>query len=529
MKTDFNADWKTWIKTNVENGQDKNRLFKILLDEGFTYESIREEMQFEPAAKTKFDAAWKKWIKTNVDDGQDKNGLFKILLDEGFSYESIHQEMLFEPSLPINELVNPLKAKQQEEEEKQSTQLAVDINQLFIPGGQKLESDALQLFTVENFLNANECKAIAAEIKQSLSATALNEVKTSHNFDQGGACDLSASNNPLVKDVDQRLCKLIGIDASYAESLQGQYYGSDQTLKPYTDYLEQHEMDHNDELLGHRSYTLMIYLNDVEAGGETHFLAPNSTLKPRRGLAVIWSNLAPDGTPNPESARRTMPVLSGYQAVITKWFRSKSRLPEPPPMFNRDVNELIPAYTEAGFAKTTLPPALFTKIQTFYQANRDAVKEETVPGDFIVNTSTSETNGSSLIDLSTELRAEIHDNLKAQMEEWSGKTLLPTYVYGIRIYHHGAALKCHRDRLATHIIGAIINIDQDVNEGWVLVIDDHHHRRHQIILAPGEMIFYEAGKLVHGRPTPLNGHLFANVFCHFKPADYVPRNVTQGN
>ena len=120
MKTDFNADWKTWIKTNVENGQDKNRLFKILLDEDFTYESIREEMQFEPTPKTKFNAAWKKWIKTNVDDGQDKNGLFKILLDEGFSYESIHQEMLFEPSLPLDELVNPLKAKQQEEEEKQS-------------------------------------------------------------------------------------------------------------------------------------------------------------------------------------------------------------------------------------------------------------------------------------------------------------------------------------------------------------------------------------------------------------------------
>ena len=82
MKTDFNADWKTWIKTNVENGQDKNRLFKILLDEGFTYESIREEMQFEPTPKTEFNAAWKKWIKTNVDDGQDKNGLFKILLDK---------------------------------------------------------------------------------------------------------------------------------------------------------------------------------------------------------------------------------------------------------------------------------------------------------------------------------------------------------------------------------------------------------------------------------------------------------------
>ena len=525
MKTELNTDWKTWIKTNVENGQDKSRLFKILLDEGFAYESIREEMQFEPTTKTEFSAAWKDWIKTNVDNGQDKNGLFKILLDEGFAYESIHQQMQFEPSLPISELVNPLEAKALE----QNSLPAVDMNQLFIPNGQPVDSEALQAFTVENFLNVSECKEVATEIKQTLSAMVPNNAETVHSFHQGGACDLGSSNSRLIEEIDLRLCKLIGIDTSYSESLQGQYYGADQTLKPYTDYLEQHEMDHNDELMGHRTYTILIYLNNVEAGGGTHFSAPNSTIKPQTGLAVIWSNLEPDGSPKPQSARRTLPVISGYQAVITKWFRSKSRLPEPPTMFNRDVNELIPAYTDTGFTKSTLPAALFTKIQTFYEANRDTVKEESVPGDFIVNTATSKTKASSLIDLSTELRAEIHDNLKAQMEDWCGKTLLPTYVYGIRIYHHGAALKCHRDRLATHIIGAIINIDQDVNEDWILVIDDHHHRRHEVTLAPGEMIFYESGKLIHGRPTPLDGRLFANIFCHFKPIDYLPRNVTQDN
>ena len=521
MKTDFNADWKTWIKINLENGQDKHRLFKILLDEGFAAESIREEMQFEPTTKTEFSKAWIDWIKTNEVDGQDKNVLFKILLDEGFAYESIQQQMHFEPSLPINELVNPLKSVKPE----QNSQPAVDINQLFIPSGKQLDFDALQAFTVENFLNISECKAIAREIKQTLSAKVPNNAETALSFHQGGACDLGTSSNCLVKEIELRLCKLIGIDPSYSEPLQGQYYGADQTLKSYTDYLEQHEMDHHDELMGHRTYTILIYLNNVEAGGGTHFLAPNSTIKPQIGLAVIWSNLDPDGSPQSQSARRTLPVISGYQAVITKWFRSKSYLPEPPAMFNRDINELIPAYTDTGFTKSKLPVALFAKIQTFYEANRDTLEEESVPGDFIVNAAASDTKGSSLIDLSAELRAEIHDNLKAQMEEWCGKALKPTYVYGIRIYHHGAALKCHRDRLATHIIGAIINIDQDVNEDWILVIEDHHHRRHEVTLAPGEMIFYESGKLIHGRPTPLDGRLFSNIFCHFKPTDYVPRGV----
>jgi len=523
MTTEFNADWKAWIKTNVENGQDKNGLFKILLDEGFTYQAIRDEMQFEPTAKTDFNAAWKTWIKTNVDDGHDKNGLFKILLDEGFAYQAIHQEMAFEPSLPIEELVNPLKAKEQE----QSPLPAVDLNQLFIPNGQKLDSDALQLFTVDNFLDVPECKAIAADIKQALSATVLNDLDPDQGFHQGGVCDLGTSNNPLITEIDQRLCKLIGIDPSYSEPLQGQYFGADQKLKPYTDYLEQHEMDHRDALMGHRTFTVMIYLNDVEAGGGTHFSEANSTIKPRTGLAVIWSNLDDNGSPRSQSARNTLPVAQGYQTVITKWFRSESRLPDKPPMLIRDVNELIPAYTEAGFTKATLPPVLFAKVQDFYHSNQNTLKEETVAGDFIVNTTKSKANGSSLIDLSTELRAEIHDNLKALLERWCGKDLMPTYVYGIRIYHRGAALKCHRDRLATHIIGAIINIDQEVGDDWILVIDDHQHRRHSITLKPGEMIFYESGRLIHGRPTPLKGDLFANIFCHFKPTDYLPRAVIQ--
>jgi prolyl 4-hydroxylase len=196
-------------------------------------------------------------------------------------------------------------------------------------------------------------------------------------------------------------------------------------------------------------------------------------------------------------------------------------------MFIRDINELIPVYTEFGFTKATLPLSLFSEVQEFYHSNQDSLKEETVAGDFIVNTTKLKTNGSSLIDLSPELRATIHDNLKALLENWCGKTLLPTYVYGIRIYHRGAALKCHRDRLATHIIGVIINVDQEVDEDWILVIDDHQYRRHQITLKPGEMIFYESGRLIHGRPSPLNGNLFANIFCHFKPTDYLPRAVTQ--
>ena len=529
-KTDFSAVWKTWIKTNVADGCDKNALVKILLNEGFAYKAIQDEMQFEAEAKTDFSAVWKTWIETNVNDGCDKNALFKILLDEGFDYQSILQEMHFEPSVPIEHLINPLKPKEQTQETNSLP--AVNLKQLFIPNGKKLSSDTSQVFMVNNFLDTNECETLVTYMRQNLSITALNNNEAHPSFNQGGGCDvcdLGVNQNPMLVAIEQRMCKLVGIDPSYSEPLHWHYLGIDHNLKPYAKYLEQHEMDPSESLLGHRTFTVMIYLNEVEAGGGSHFSAPNTTITPKTGLAVIWSNLNDDGSPRSTSARKTLPIIKGYQAVITKWFRSDSRLSAPNKlsMFTRDANELIPVYTEAGFTKAKMPQTLFSEVQDFYNSNRHSLKEETVAGAFVVNTTKSKTSGSSLVELSTELRAKIHDNLKALLENWCGKELMPTYVYGIRIYHRGTALKNHRDRLATHIIGVIINIDQEVDEDWILVIEDHQHRCHHITLKPGEMIFYESGRLIHGRPSPLNGNLFANIFCHFKPTDYLPRAVTQ--
>ena len=57
--------------------------------------------------KTEFTADWKEWITTNVSAGRDLDGIFKILLDEGYAFDSIAQEMDYKPSRPISELKNP--------------------------------------------------------------------------------------------------------------------------------------------------------------------------------------------------------------------------------------------------------------------------------------------------------------------------------------------------------------------------------------------------------------------------------------
>ena len=110
--------------------------------------------------------------------------------------------------------------------------------------------------------------------------------------------------------------------------------------------------------------------------------------------------------------------------------------------------------------------------------------------------------------------------MKPMLEAWCNKELAPTYVYGIREYQDKAVLKSHRDRIETHVISVIINVDQEVNEDWPLVIEDNYYRTHHIILKPGDVVFYEGARLRHGRPVAFNGKSFANIFCHFVPTDF---------
>ena len=73
------------------------------------------------------------------------------------------------------------------------------------------------------------------------------------------------------------------------------------------------------------------------------------------------------------------------------------------------------------------------------------------------------------------------------------------------------------DRFNTHVISAILNVDQHVREEWPLYIKDNDGETNAVYIKPGEMLWYESARAVHGRPKPLDGDYFDNIFIHFKP------------
>jgi hypothetical protein len=54
-------------------------------------------------------------------------------------------------------------------------------------------------------------------------------------------------------------------------------------------------------------------------------------------------------------------------------------------------------------------------------------------------------------------------------------------------------------------------------EPWPIYIEDFHGRTHEVILTPGDMLFYESSKCFHGRPKKFNGSWYSSVFVHYFP------------
>jgi hypothetical protein len=48
---------------------------------------------------------------------------------------------------------------------------------------------------------------------------------------------------------------------------------------------------------------------------------------------------------------------------------------------------------------------------------------------------------------------------------------------------------------------------------------DYNGNTHEVILTPGDMLFYESSKLWHGRPKRLNGSWYSSLFVHYYPKE----------
>jgi prolyl 4-hydroxylase len=110
------------------------------------------------------------------------------------------------------------------------------------------------------------------------------------------------------------------------EDLQVMRYGVGAEYTPHFDYFDLDRPGQAAHLAngGQRIASLVIYLNDVEAGGETVFPEVGLSVAPAKGSAVYFAYTDARSRCDPLSFHAGAPVQRGEKWIATRWMRERA-------------------------------------------------------------------------------------------------------------------------------------------------------------------------------------------------------------
>lgn len=188
------------------------------------------------------------------------------------------------------------------------------------------------IYELHNILDASECKILIESSKNKLvrssviSDTPISDIRTSSNTFLKKTQQKTALNAVLDK-IDIITMKISGKPLENQEPLQIVKYTPNQQYKRHYDCCVPHDSKlciEDAKRHGFRHSTFLLYLNDVDSGGETEFPILNYKFKPKLGNGIFFFNLIKDESKyNENSQHAGLPPLTGDKWVCNKWIRTK--------------------------------------------------------------------------------------------------------------------------------------------------------------------------------------------------------------
>ena len=158
-----------------------------------------------------------------------------------------------------------------------------------------------------------------AEDQWTASAAAGDATNNYRTSETASLRDDASRASKAVDRVAAKAAALFGLPRSCCETLQLVRYASPAAFyKPHLDCLE----EPGQVLLGgQRVGTVLVYLNDVDAGGATRFPALGLEVAPRELQAVAWANVRADGVPDVRARHEALPTAA-TKVAVNCWVRA---------------------------------------------------------------------------------------------------------------------------------------------------------------------------------------------------------------
>lgn len=173
------------------------------------------------------------------------------------------------------------------------------------------------IVVLANVLSDEECEMLMGMSGDKMKRSKIGVSRNINDIRTSSGTFLEESE--VTTRIERRIASIMNVSIEHGDGLQILKYTVGQEYKAHYDFFAENSAAANNN----RMSTLVIYLNDVEEGGETFFPKLNLTVSPKKGMAVYFEYFYQDASLNKLTLHGSAPVIKGEKWVATQWMRRR--------------------------------------------------------------------------------------------------------------------------------------------------------------------------------------------------------------
>jgi prolyl 4-hydroxylase len=288
---------------------------------------------------------WISWIDENITRGVPEQTLIDTLIQHRFDRDVAVQAVMTRipgylvqtRSAELAKAAAPVQVAQSSQAARGSGYLyeepQVKVGNNVIIDGQEIHVLAAlekpRVIVFGNVLSKEECEQMIELSRTKLARSTTVDDATGkaqvHEHRTSSGTFFHLNETPFIAKLDKRVSALMNLPVHNGEGLQILNYQIGGEYKPHYDYFPPELPGSAAHIAvgGQRVATLIMYLNDVEEGGETIFPEIGMRVAARQGNAVYFAYTNSLNQVDPLSYHGGNPVIKGEKWISTKWMRQR--------------------------------------------------------------------------------------------------------------------------------------------------------------------------------------------------------------
>ncbi|WP_153721245.1 2OG-Fe(II) oxygenase [Sporosarcina cascadiensis] len=174
------------------------------------------------------------------------------------------------------------------------------------------------IIVLDNVLSEEECDELIRLAADKVTRSKIGTTHEENELRTSSSMFIEESENLMIARIKKRISTIMDVPAEHGEGLQILRYTPGQQYRAHHDFFS---LESN--VANNRISTLVIYLNDVEQGGETFFPLLKFSVTPRKGMAVYFEYFYSNQMLNDLTLHGGAPVIEGEKWVATQWMRKQ--------------------------------------------------------------------------------------------------------------------------------------------------------------------------------------------------------------